>query len=215
VPDDAFVFLFLFDFYSVSERKNPLGLIDAFRRAFDPTDRAWLVLKTSHAEHDRAALAELERAGAGANVRVTDRVLDRAGVDAWMASADAYVSLHRSEGFGITLAEAMALGKPVIATGYGGNVDFMQDGSAFLLRHQARTLERDFGAYARGSSWAEPDLGHAAEIMRRVYDDPGAARQVAERGRADVQRTLAPAIVGRMMNERLRTIAARHPGLAS
>jgi glycosyltransferase involved in cell wall biosynthesis len=215
VPDGAFVFAFLFDFMSVVERKNPLGLVSAFRRAFSPDEPAWLVLKCAHSQHQPDALSELEKAIGDANVRVLDRVLDRDDVDGLMASCDAYVSLHRSEGFGITLAEAMALGKPVIATAYGGNTDFMTESNSFPVRYRLAELERDFGPYEKGRTWADPDLEHAASVMRRVFTERDDAARVAERGREDVRRVLAPSTVGRMMDERLRRIVRSRPGLSS
>jgi glycosyltransferase involved in cell wall biosynthesis len=207
LPPGAVVFLFVFDLCSLIERKNPLGLIEAFRRAFRPGDGRWLVIKCAHGDADPAGLAAMHAAAVGADVRIVDRVLDRAGVHALMARADAYVSLHRSEGFGLTIAEAMALGKPVIATGYGGNTDFAGPTNSFVVPHVLVPLERDHGPYRAGQRWAAPDLDAAAEAMRRVAADPAAARAVGARAARDVAATLAPEVVGALVERRLRAVA--------
>ena len=133
VPE-GFAFLFAFDYDSVVERKNPLGLIDAFTRAFEPGEGAALVLKTINGERHPEARARVEAAAAAhPDVHAIDSVLSRADKDALMDACDCYVSLHRAEGFGITLAEAMWLGKPAIATGFSGNLDFMTAESSYLV----------------------------------------------------------------------------------
>jgi glycosyltransferase involved in cell wall biosynthesis len=200
--DDERVFLFIFDAHSIVERKNPRGLIAAFRRAFPDEPDARLVLKVVHATADLVA----ELRAADPRVVVLDRVLDRDEVGALIRLSDCYVSLHRSEGFGLTMAEAMALGKPVIATGYSSNLDFMNVGNSLLVRYDLVRLERDHPPYPRGSVWAEPDVAHAAELMRAVYEDPVMARRLGERAREDVMRYLSPQRVGERVRERLALV---------
>src|SRR5262249_31339872 len=120
---EGFVFLFVYDYNSVFARKNPLGLLDAFLRAFpDAREGASLVLKSINAANHAAAHAQVVAAAAEhEHVHLIDRFLSPMDKNRLIMSCDAYASLHRSEGFGITLAEAMLLGKPVIATGYSGN----------------------------------------------------------------------------------------------
>ena len=125
VPE-GFVFLFVFDFFSTLERKNPLGVVEAFTRAFAPGEGPTLVLKTINADYRVQERERLRHAiGERTDILLVDRVLEPDELAALFARADCYVSLHRSEGFGLTLAESMALGKPVIATGFSGNTDFM------------------------------------------------------------------------------------------
>jgi glycosyltransferase involved in cell wall biosynthesis len=209
LPDAAFLFLFMFDFHSFVERKNPFGLIEAFRRAFRPSEPVGLVLKCSHSGYDTAGLDDLRAAAAGANVHFVDAVLARPKVRALMAATDAYVSLHRSEGFGLTIAEAMTLGKPVIATGYSGNLDFMHEANSFLVDYELVRIDRDHGPYKRGYLWAEPDLEHAAGLLRRVVDEPAHALERATRGRRDVLRELDPRRLGAVMTARLGEIESR------
>ncbi len=172
--DDRFTFLFSFDHLSVSERKNPLGLAEAYRRAFpDPDGGTALLLKSINGhifaeDHQRLVHETSDRS----DIIVRDELLPAADRLALVAAADCYVSLHRSEGLGLTMAEAMAVGTPVIATAYSGNLDFMSSDSALMV--PATEVEVGPGQYypAHGH-WAEPDLDAAADLMHRVRSEPG------------------------------------------
>jgi glycosyltransferase involved in cell wall biosynthesis len=207
LPDSRLTFLFSFDMASVMERKNPLGLIAAFRRAFRPTDPAQLVIKVSRGEKDPDSLAKL-RAAAGDGVIVIDEVMTREDALALLTSADCYVSLHRSEGFGLGMAESMRLGKPVIATGYSGNTDFMTPEIAHLVEYRRVPIVEDLSPYPKGCHWAEPSIEHAAELMRLVFDRPNEARALGARAKAHVERVLPVEAAGRRMADRLRAIEA-------
>jgi glycosyltransferase involved in cell wall biosynthesis len=209
LPEDAFLFLFMFDFHSFVERKNPFGLIEAFRRAFTASDNVGLVLKYCHSEYAPELHEALTCAAEGAQVYFVDAVLNRPQVNLLMSLVDAYASLHRSEGFGLTMAEAMALGKPVVATGYSGNTDFMRPSNSFLVDYELVQIDRDHGPYRRGSVWANPDLEQAAKLLRLVVDDPEAARAKAALGRHDVLRELDPRVAGRVVLRRLSEIYDR------
>ena len=205
---DRFTFLFAFDMNSRLPRKNPLNLIRAFRRAFGPSDPVELALKVSPYESYYADWwRQLREAAAEANVKLIDRTLGRGELLALMNAADAYVSLHRSEGVGLTMAEAMLLGKPTIATGYSGNLDFMTPENSYLVRYERTLIAEDTPPYPKGFVWAEPSVEHAAELMRRVVGNLDEARAVGERGRADARRLLSPEVAGRRMAARLAEIA--------
>ena len=203
IGPDTFVFLFFFDFHSFMERKNPLGLIEAFRRAFTPEQDALLLIKCSRSEFDPSSRVRLQEACQGANIRLYDGVISRPAVHSLMSICNAYVSLHRSEGFGLTLTEAMNMGKPVIATAYSGNMDFMTSSNSFPIKYRLVEIEKNHGPYMKGCEWAEPDLDHAAEIMRYVYAHRDQAAEVGKRAQRDVCRQLHPQTVGRMIRERL------------
>lgn len=205
-----FTFLFVFDMNSRLPRKNPLGLIRAFRLAFRPSDPVELVIKVSpQQKYFPEWWRELRAAARDNGVSLIDRSLTRGELLALMDAADAYVSLHRSEGFGLTMAEAMLMGKPTVATGYSGNLDFMTPRNSYLVQHTPATIAEDIPPYPKGCVWAEPSVEHAAELMRRVVDHPEEARAVAARGKADAEATLSLEASGRRMRQRLAEILNR------
>jgi glycosyltransferase involved in cell wall biosynthesis len=186
LPDERFVFLFVYDFFSTAARKNPVGLIEAFRRAFGPDDGPVLVLKSINGEKRVPELERVRLAAAGRpDVIVRDEYLSSEQHRALLAHCDAYVSLHRSEGFGMDMAKAMGLGKPVVATGYSGNLEFMDDANAYLVDYDLVPVGPGCDPYPPDSRWAQPRIEHAAELMRRVVDRPEEAR---ERGRRAEER---------------------------
>ena len=126
-----------------------------------------------------------------------------------MASCDCYVSLHRAEGFGLTMAEAMAIGKPVIGTGYSGNVDFMTSENSYLVDYTIGRVGPDCEIYPPEGEWADPSVEHAAQLMRRVLSEPAEAAAKGQRARADVERQLSPAATGQSMRKRLEHLAGR------
>jgi glycosyltransferase involved in cell wall biosynthesis len=181
LPADRTLFLFAFDMASRMPRKNPLGLIDAFRRAFRPDEPAELVIKTSRGADHPAEFDHLRRACEANRVRLIERTLPRAELLALMNCCDAFVSLHRSEGLGLGMAEAMLMGKPVIASGYSGNLDFMTADTAYLVRCGRTACGPGVDPYPPDMQWADPDPDHAAELMRLVYDHPAEAKATGER----------------------------------
>jgi glycosyltransferase involved in cell wall biosynthesis len=215
VPD-GFLFLFVFDYLSTVQRKNPAGLIDAFKLAFAPGEGPQLLIKTINGPlRPLAEEAVLWCAHGRPDVHVIDRSLSRNELDGLMAACDCYVSLHRSEGFGLTMAEAMAIGKPVIATGYSGNVDFMNGANSHLVDYALRRVGPECEIYPPEGEWAEPSVEHAAKLMRRVHDERGEAAQLGRRAAADIARTLSSKATGAAMHRRLQELADRAPGLST
>jgi hypothetical protein len=207
---DGFVFLFLFDFVS-AERKNPLGVLDAFTRAFAPGEGPTLVLKSMNGrERKPERLKELLAATGGRDdVIVRDGYVSSEERDSYIAACNCYVSLHRSEGFGLTLTEAMACGKPVIATGYSGNLEFMSEENAFLVPYRLVEIPDTWWAYAEHAHWAEPDVDAAARLMRGVYADPAASYLRGERGRGDVLANHVPGLAAAAARDRIEQSATR------
>ncbi len=206
LPDRAAVFLYVFDVSSQTERKNPAGAIEAFRRAGFARDEAVLALKFTNAEYDREAVRALRARADGLNVLFLDGYMDRAELWALIAAADCYFSPHRSEGFGLTMLEAMSLGKPVIATAYSGNLDFMTPDNSFPLGYRLTTLERDYGPYTRGASWADPDLDEAARLLRLIVEQPDEAQRRGEAAQRQLAAERSPAATGAVVRERLEAI---------
>jgi glycosyltransferase involved in cell wall biosynthesis len=208
LPERGAVFLFTFDVSSQTERKNPAGVVRAFRKAGFGRDEAVLVLKFTNAEYNREAVRQLHDEASGLSVLMFDGYMNRTELFGLVNASDCYVSLHRAEGFGLTMAEAMRLGKPVIATAYSGNVDFMTQDNSYLVDHRIVPLTRDFGPYLRGSTWAEPDLDQAARFMRRIVEDPDEARRRGRRALEDIAATRDPAVTGARVRARLDAIQA-------
>ncbi len=208
---DSVVFLAMADVMSSPERKNPFGAIDAFVRAFGTRPvGVELVVKVSNGDRDPAAMQRLHRLAAGCSgLHLVDGYLDRSALNSLIDSADVFVSLHRAEGFGLVIAEAMARGKVVIATAWSGNMDFMTAANSLPVDYQLRSIEADIGPYRQGQRWAEPDLDDAATKMRRVVADRDLRQQLGERARSDCLAALAPAVVGRLIETRLAAVRAQ------
>ncbi|HEY7603386.1 MAG TPA: glycosyltransferase [Gaiellaceae bacterium] len=184
---DRFTFLCSFDFFSVFERKNPLAVVEAYTRAFEPEDGTTLYLKSINGAHDPSSLERLRlRIGGRPDIALHDGYVSAAERDALVAACDCYVSLHRSEGYGLTMAEAMALAKPVIATSYSGNLAFMTPDNSYLVPYTLVKVGHDRRPYPPGMEWADPDIDQAARLMRHVFENRREARCVGERGRNDV-----------------------------
>lgn len=213
VPE-GFAFLTMFDYASVAERKHPLGAVEAFRRAFpDEGDDSRLVLKCVSPERDAEAHGRLLQAVEDdPRVTVLDRPLPGPEKDALIAACDCYLSLHRVEGFGLPLAEALLLGRPVIATAYSGPLDFLTPLNSYLVDYRLVPIGPGSDPYPAEGEWAEPDLDHAAALMREVRERPEEARRRAERGREDLQARHSPSAAGRALAARLERISGPRSG---
>jgi glycosyltransferase involved in cell wall biosynthesis len=202
---DRFTVLVAFDLASGWERKNPLGAITAFRRAFPSAMDAQLVLKVSGAEACADQMERLRVLTADmANVRIIDRSLPADDLAALIHCADVLLSLHRSEGLGLFIAEAMWLGTPVVATGWSGVMDMLDADNSVLVRFKKVPVRTsDYPSVPPGVEWAEPDIAHAVECLRQLAADPvlrvklsTKARRRAERQFSlDEFRKLAPSLL--------------------
>ena len=209
IAADRFVFLTTFDSASVPERKNPFGVIDAFTRAFRDGEGPLLWMKTMNgekgwSEHERLLVAAAGRS----DIIVWDQHLHMADQMAVLRAADCLVSLHRSEGLGLPCAEAMWLGKPVIATRYSGNLDFMDDSCAAMIDYQLVAVRHGQGIYPSEAVWAEPDVEQAADWMRRLAADPTLCADLGSAARSRMLEQPSLEDTGRTM------ASAAHHGLA-
>lgn len=173
----------MFDYFSVFERKNPVGLVHAFTRAFADGAGPSLVIKSVNGDRFRTERERLRQAvGQRSDIVLLDNYLDVEDNVALMAHCLGYVSLHRSEGLGLTMSEAMSAGRPVIATGYSGNLDFMDVGNSLLVEYDMVEISGSAGPYAAPTRWAEPDLDQAVTQLRWLVEHPREAAEVGLRG---------------------------------
>jgi glycosyltransferase involved in cell wall biosynthesis len=200
IPGDATAFLVAFDVESDMSRKNPFAAIDAFRRAFGDSGAALLVIKVNASQLGSAQQAQLDRLATAIeglpNVRLIQENLTYRDVLTLYASCDALVSLHRSEGLGLHLMEAMSLGRVVIATAWSGNMDFMGEGDSCLVPYMLVPVESTHPAYApevgrEAQMWADADIEAAAAIMCHLHEDPAWRAMVGDRAAASMRRRRA------------------------
>jgi glycosyltransferase involved in cell wall biosynthesis len=189
LPATALVVLVSFNLASSFERKNPLAAIAAFRQAFGTRMDRVLVVKVCYADHAPADFARIRDAAQAPNIHLIVGELPGPDRHALTAAADIVLSLHRAEGFGLVPAEAMLLGKPVVATGWSGNLDFMTAGNSDLVDFRLIPTEDDRGVY-RDALWADADIADAAARLRRLADSPEERRRIGEQARLSTLQTL-------------------------
>jgi len=224
LPEDRFIFIFSFNPTSSMARKNPYAILEAYQRAFRNTpNRPLLVIKVHHldAPLNVTIAADFRRAAKAAGVTLLEGDLTRQQMNNLLALCDCYISLHRAEGFGLGIAESMALGKPVIATAYSANTDFMTDENSFGVNYTLRpiTIEDhakqpfllDIYKAQPGQVWAEPDVNHAAELMRYVFEHPDEARRRGELAKRDITDGWSVEAIGARIYARLESLSRNHP----
>lgn len=218
LPGDQFLFFFNFDSVSFIRRKNPLAVLKAFKLAF-PTgaEKAGLVIKTFNIaacesrEHgdELAEIAQLkEMAKADSRIRLVSEYFPRNKLLAMTNVCDAYISLHRSEGFGFGMAESMLLGKPVIATNYSGNVDFTRPDNSCLVDYTLIPVGKgEYPYYRAGQVWAEPDVEQAAWYMRQLFENADYCQKIGRAGEEFVKQNHSFQVLGSVYARRLAEIA--------
>ena len=218
LPPDAFIFVASFEPFSDPVRKNPLAVIDSYLRGVGDDPRAWLVLKANNVRDGANLHPFMEkirlRCANHPRIRVIDEVMSYADVLSLYASCDVYVSLHRAEGLGLALMEAMALGKPVIATAWSGNMTFMDHTNACLVRYQLVPVESELFEYGeafigRGVSWADPSIEDAAAWMRQLLASPELGQRIGANAARDVARLNAGTSAEKLLEELLAIDANR------
>lgn len=205
LPTDDCLFLFAFDFRSYIERKNPVAAIRAFKKAFPSRhQRAGLVIKVMNAERQSEKWQELLlEIQDDPRIYVINEVMSRAELLALMETCDCFVSLHRSEGFGRGPAEALYLGKPVIVTNYSGNTDFTRPDTSLLVDYELRPVGTGEYVHGEDQSWADADIDHAAEHMRRVQEERPEIAKIATQGQKVIRSEFSSIAVGRSIERRL------------
>jgi len=208
----VFYFLFTFDYFSHPARKNPAGVLEAFQRAF-PTgeEPVGLILKSVGAADHYPELRQtfLEAAKLDPRIRVIDATWSRQDLLGLLRACDCYVSLHRSEGFGLGMAEALNFERSVIGTDYSGSADFLTEDTGFPVAYALRPVQAGEYAWAEGQVWAEPDLGSAVEAFRAVMRQPDVARRRAAAGALLIRDRFGADAVGAAVKARLKQIKLR------
>jgi hypothetical protein len=175
LPEEDYLFVFSFDFNSTLVRKNPIAVINAFHKAFPlgGSEKVGLVLKASHVNAMNKEWKKIQRLiHRDSRIHLIDTTLRRPEVLALYKCCDCYVSLHRAEGFGRGLAEALMLDLQLIATGFSGNIDFCTKERVGLVRYQRKEVGRMEYFHADGQNWADPDIDHVAELMQNIRSNP-------------------------------------------
>jgi len=205
--DTEFVFTFAFDCHSWLSRKNPVAIIKAFTAAFGANEPVRLILKAMHGrDSDPQWQALVALAAKDQRIMLINEVWPRERLLALVASADAYVSLHRSEGFGRGPAEAMLLGKPVIVTAYSGTRDFCGKDNCLPVGFQLVEVKAGEYPHGKGQHWAEPNIEEGADQMRRLFDDRNLATRIGEAGRETISREFCANATGWRYRARLDEI---------
>jgi glycosyltransferase involved in cell wall biosynthesis len=217
IPETSYAFLFAFDLRSYTARKNPQAVIEAFRRVVRdrPAADCTLVLKVGGTAARPESFSAFKSEFADLGGEHSDRVvlvegdLTAAEITSLLWVCDAFVSLHRSEGFGRLLGEAMLMGKPVIATAYSGNVDFMTPDDSLLVPYRLVPVPDGAYPFAAGQSWAEPDVDEAVRHMLRLLDDPAEGRRIGERASRRLRVAFGHRAAGLRYAERVRAAEER------
>ena len=209
IPENSFVFLFMFDFDSHVARKNPEAVIEAFKLAFPGPSRipVTLVIKSINGErHEKECNRLKNKIGGDSRILQIHEVLPHSINTALMKCCDCYVSLHRSEGFGLTLAEAMLLGKPVITTGYSGNMDFTTSSTALLVDYELVPVQPGDYPFSHGEMWAEPNVQQACDYMLDLVEDSTFAQSLAQKGEEMIRTSFSTTTMGSRYKKRLSNL---------
>ncbi|MGY6552313.1 MAG: glycosyltransferase family 4 protein [Erythrobacter sp.] len=209
LPKDSFLFGFAFDGLSSFARKNPQAVIEAFQQAFSKDEAGvGLVLKGIRADANTPALNALhEQIGEDPRIHIINDSFSRGRLLDLYRALDTFVSLHRSEGFGRNIAEAMLLKKPVIVSAHSGNMDFTEFQSAALVPTRLCTVREGEYPFGAGQMWGDPDVVFAAQAMRRMVADPEWRNLLALRGHEIIKNRFSSEAVGRSWAQRFQELA--------
>lgn len=211
LPENNFLFLMMYDFSSYQERKNPQATIDAFNLAFpNSEEKIGLVIKTQNAHHHpKDAQALKDHLANRQDIYWINETLTRQEVYDLQSVCDSLVSLHRSEGYGLGPAEAMFLGKPVIATNWSGNTEFMRPQNSLPVDFSLIKITEDIGVYKAGQTWANPDIHHAAQLMKKVVNDEEFRNRIGMAARRTMIEEYSPEKIAVRIQQRLQFIQSQ------
>ena len=206
LPEEQFLFLAMYDSNSTRERKNPMGAILAFKSAFEQSNKnVGLVLKINNARDEDLTLLKHMLKGYD-NIYYITQTMSKVEVNSLIKAADVFVSMHRAEGFGLVMAEAMLNGTPVIATNWSSNTEFMNQDVACMVDYTFVTLKEDFPPYKAGAVWADPNPETAADYMKRLYEHPEFYRDKAQKAKAYITEKLSMDKAVELIEKRMEEI---------
>lgn len=206
LPEDHFLFLIMYDTNSTMARKNPIGAIEAYKQAFSPdNDKVGLVIKMNNPKEEDIRKIRENFSGYDHIYYLTE-IMEKQVVNSLLACVDVYVSLHRAEGFGLVMAEAMLNGTPCIATNWSSNTEFMNEDVACMVDYSFTTLRKPVAPYPRGARWAEANIDTAAGYMRRLVEDSSYYQMLAEKGQQYIREKLGLKQAIDKIHERVQTI---------
>jgi glycosyltransferase involved in cell wall biosynthesis len=203
-----FNFLFIFDYNSTLERKNPLNLIEAFQKAFGKEDvSVYLTIKTSMSTRfAKEKQLLLDKIGDSKNIKIVEKIFEKDTLNHIIKNCDGYISMHRSEGFGFTMAEAMYFSKPVIATGYSGNTEFMNADNSFLVDYEMCQVDSEIINYDKNTIWSNPGVDHAAVLLKKVRANSVEVQEIAKKAGESILNNFSVSRIGLLIENRITII---------
>lgn len=205
LPSDKFLLLMLFDANSLSERKNPEGVIKAYKKAYDTKDKnVGIVIKINNASKEERA--KLKKELEGYQVYFIDKILSRIEVDSLIKCVDVYVSLHRAEGFGLVLSEAMLVGTATIATNYSATTEFQTEDTACLVGYKMVPVKKNVWGHKKTYAWAEPNIDEAAAYMKKLYEDKAYRQKIEDNAKSYVRDKLSLELAAKKIKDRIERL---------
>lgn len=205
LPTDQFLYLMLFDSGSMIERKNPMAVIDAYKKAFKGDENVGLVIKMNgYNEKDVTYLNSLLEGYS--NIHIITESFSKLEVNSLIRAVDVVVSLHRAEGFGLVLAEAMLNETPCIATNWSANTEFMNDDVACMVGYKMARIEKEIGPYIPGNYWAEANTDEAAFYMKKLYEEPDYYEEKKKKAKKYIDEKLALKNISNIIETRIGKI---------
>lgn len=207
LPENMFLYLMMYDLNSTNSRKNPQGVLEAYKKAF-PEERkdCGIVIKVNNATEKNMKMLRAQLSGYR-NVFLITEIMDKTKVNSLIKCVDVFVSLHRAEGFGLVMAEAMLLGTPVIATNWSSNTEFMSRESACMVDYTMTTIKKREGLYQKGYCWAEPDIRQAGGYMRKLFEDKAFYREKRDQGKHCIDKMLGEDRIQKLWEKAIHDLA--------
>lgn len=206
LPEDKFIFLVTYDVRSVSTRKNPQAAVKAFINEFKEDEKAMLVIKMSAPKDWNGEDDLINSVKDQSNVKIINQTFSKPVINALINCCDVYVSLHRSEGLGLGPAEAMYLGKPVIMTGWSGNMEYANNDNSCLVDYDIIELKENIPPYRKGSHWADANIEDASRYMRKLYEDKNYYDLISHNGYKTMHEDYDAITLGKKMKDRLEEV---------